>query len=137
MSTLVQEGVQIRSYEKGDIIAHLLPEYANLQLDPSLCWVADVDGAVMGTLVATYGSQTACLIRIASVPGAPHGWLLALLRRAISDLKSRGCVVLMACLTAARPEELKLARLLQRAGGQLASISGFVGAITTEQAGRW
>jgi hypothetical protein len=137
MSLAIESEVLIRAYETGDIVAHLLPEYAQLHLDPALTWVVDVDGAVVGVLVAAYGSQTACLLRVAAVPSAPYGWLLALLRRAIVDLRERGCVVLVACLSAARPEELKLARLLQRAGGQLASISGYVGAVTIDQAGKW
>jgi hypothetical protein len=135
---MIATGFEVRHYQPGDIIAHIVPQYANLKMEPENCWVVeDEEGAVVGAILATVGNEVACLIRIAGLPHAPQGWVLCCLRLLTRDLRERGIKVMVACFDVSRVEELKLARLLQKAGGELVPLTGFVGAIAVERAGRW
>lgn len=128
----------IRHYQPGDIMHHLAPEYMHMELTPELCWVAEgSSGEIVGVVLVSAGHQTAVLLRVASLPGTPGAWLLAMLRHVFKELVERDYKLVIACMSAARVEELKMARIFERAGGKLTPISGFVGAVLTRQAGRW
>jgi hypothetical protein len=135
---MITAAMRARHYEKGDIIAHIVPEYAHLKLEPDNCWVVeDEEGVVVGAVLVTVGNEIACVIRVAGLPEAPLSWVLCGLRMMVRDLHERGVKVLVACFNVTRVEELKLARLMQKAGGELAPLSGFVAAVAVEQVRRW
>lgn len=135
---IATDQLTIRHYIPGDIMRHLAPEYMHMELDPDLCWVAEgPTGEIVGLVLATGGHQTAVLLRVAALPGTPGAWLLAMLRHVVRDLIAMDYKLIVACLSAARAEELKLARIFERAGGKLAAISGFVGAVPVATLGRW
>ena len=115
-----------RRYEIVDDLTHLMPEYANYKLDSNMTWVAEIDGEIVGAILAAGGNQTAVILRMVAVDNAPTSWALATLRYMATDLYDQGYLVITACLSAARPAELKLARMMQRGGGMLGAISGYI-----------
>jgi hypothetical protein len=133
MDLAVESMVRVRHYQRGDFVRHLLEEYATLELDPRLTWVVEKDGMIVAVLLAAYGSQMAVLIRLAASSDAPHTWLLSLLRYAACDLEEMGTKAVMVALSVDRLYELKMARIIQRAGGSLQPMAGFITAFSIEQ----
>jgi hypothetical protein len=137
MDLAVESTLRVRHYHPSDFVRHLLPEFVSLELDPKLTWVVEEDGMIKAALLAAYGSQTACFLRLAATSDAPHNWMVSLLRAVIRDLEEMNAKVIMVCLSAERWQELKLLRLIQRAGGIMNPLAGYIVAIPVEQARRW
>jgi hypothetical protein len=136
MDLAVENAVQVRHYQRGDFVRHLLPEMEALELDPRLTWVVEKDGMIVAALVALYGSQMAVLVRLIASSDAPPTWLLALLRYATRDLEEMGAKCIIASLSVDQLAGMKLARMFQLAGGTLQPISGFIGAVAIENTWR-
>jgi hypothetical protein len=136
MDLAVESAIKVRHYQRGDFVRHLLPEYGMLDLDPKLTWVVEKDGMIVAVLITVYGSQMAVVIRLAATTDASPTSVLALLHYATRDMDEMGAKVLMAPLSVDRLPELKLAHIIQHAGGALEPLAGFIGILAIEKTRR-
>jgi hypothetical protein len=97
-------------------------------LDFSQVWVAESEGRVCAFLVTAIAHELAVFLRIAATKDAPHMWAVVLLRRALSDLKQRGCQGFLVLLSDSKPMEQKLANIVLRYGGAIEPVTGSWGA---------
>jgi hypothetical protein len=86
-------------------------------IDPSWTWVIDGLTGIEAVLIAAPGPGVAILVRICSLPSASSTAYVKLLRKALTDINSRGYSSYMVCLDTNRPSEAKLARIAIKAGG--------------------
>lgn len=94
-------------------------------MDQDWVWVAEEDEKVVASLFAAPAHGTAILLRLNSKAASPIT-IRRLLKEALQSMKDRGYPMFISFLDATQVKELKLARLVQRYGGQLIAFSGFI-----------
>jgi hypothetical protein len=70
----------------------------------------------------THGVLT--IMQLSSLPTAPRGWALAMIRRVFAECHSLGIIGYMAFLTDTKKPERRLMTIVSRAGGYLIPTSG-------------
>lgn len=89
-------------------------------VDPQWCWVVDVMGVgKVAALLVAPAHGLAIFIRLCVLPEAPRWVLGRLFRKVLDDLSERGYHGYAALLDPSRSEELKLLRIVARAGGSV------------------
>lgn len=96
-------------------------------IDTSWIWVAESRFGKEAVLIAGDLHGIALLWRLEANSQAPHNAVLQLLRQAIAQIKARGYSSFVCFLSGTEAKELKLARIIQRIGGQLIPVSGYWG----------
>lgn len=94
-------------------------------LDHDWVWVAEEQGKIVASLFAAPAHGTAILLRLNSKAANPVT-VRRLLGEALQSMKERGYPMFISFLDATQVKELKLARMVQRYGGQLIAFSGFI-----------
>lgn len=88
-------------------------------------WVAlsSKDDSPLAILVAAPAQGLAYLMRIYAIKDAPRSVFVGLLRKSLADIHSRGYTKYLTTLSLDRPEEAKLARLIEKAGGSKVTVA--------------
>ena len=103
-----------------------------LKLDYNWQWVVEHEGEIVAQVLCSPCHGLIHILRISSMPEAPHGWAVVALRRVLSDAKARGMIGFMTLLADKQPAEVKLMKIIQRQGGQLVPFYGALAFGSTE-----
>lgn len=95
-------------------------------LDHDWIWVAEEGGKIVASLFAAPAHGTVILLRLNS-KATNLTTVRRLLGEALQSMKERGYPMFISFLDATQVKELKLAKMIQRYGGQLIAFSGFIG----------
>jgi hypothetical protein len=94
------------------------------RIDPEWQWVVVQDGRVVAHLLAANAHGLLFILRLTAFPEAPRGWLVRMLRQVLRDAKTQGCLGYVTFLSDQSPREVKLMRVVEKAGGMLMPQSG-------------
>lgn len=127
MTLLVEVELKTRGMRAADVIPGALLKktgFDNLPLDPKWCWVATSDGEICGVLIGGNMHGIFYMLRIVTAPDSPVETAMLLLRKAMRDALSHGCIGALTYLDLSKENEKKLLRIGLRAGGSAAATSG-------------
>ena len=111
-------------------MAYLIPEWVWL-VEPASLLGPFAPSAPFAIIVASQAHSWAVLWRILALsplpPGIPLNWFLEAIPQVFAAARQRGCVGFLTLLADNRPEEVKMARIIQRLDG--AKILPFQGSM--------
>lgn len=128
------DGMVIRTmFAWESLPATLRTGFENLPIDRNWIWVASVNGAIKGAIVAAPAHGMVVMLRIAVDPKASlanRSLLRNLLKNFLADVSSRGYKGYLVCLDTDRKEEQALSRIVKRAGGRQFGKGGVFAGMT-------
>jgi hypothetical protein len=125
--------LRLLSQMEAETPALLPPELRDWQfprIDPEWCWVVEHESAPIALVLASPAHGMLMVWRVLSTASARRTmltWFLAAFPKILDNARLRGCVGYGSFFHDDRPEEAKLARLLQRNRGVLEPFSGTFG----------
>jgi hypothetical protein len=129
--------IKVRNLREGEeaTLPPALRDSGMAYLIPQWAWVVEADSYPLpfALIVASQAHSWLVLWRVLSLsplPSAvPLNWFLEALPQVFTEARRRGCVGFLTLLADNRPEEVKLARIVQRlAMGTIMPFQGSIGA---------
>lgn len=110
-------------YEEVPQFGHGFPDSPLSQKD--WMWVAysSKDDTPLAIIIAAPTQNLAFLMRAYAISTAPKSVFVGLLRKSLADISSRGYTKYVTSLSLDRPQEAKLARLIEKAGGSKVTVA--------------
>jgi hypothetical protein len=122
----------IRHPYVNEVPADLMRGFEAYRIDPEWQWVLIVDGYVKAQMLCANVHSVLYILRLIAFPDAPHGWLAAMLRHVMAEARQAGCIGFISFLSDKNPAEVKLMRIVQRAGGFVLATTGAMVAGSTD-----
>jgi hypothetical protein len=116
--------IEVRHPYVGEVPPELLVGFEAFKIDPEWQWIAVADGKVVAQMLCANAHGVLMILRLTSLPDAPHGWAVALFRHVLSDCRELGMLGYMTFLSDDRRAERRLMTIVSRAGGYLKSCTG-------------
>jgi hypothetical protein len=119
MIEVQQSETTTRTLRHGERAPECLAEplFLLADLDPDWVWIAEHNGAVVGTVVACGCHGIALILRVRMSENAPRTALLILLRRFFADLRERKCNGYMVWFDPTNESEKVLQVIAEKLGG--------------------
>lgn len=125
--------IEVRTRYLGEPIpVELMVGLEAFQIIEDWQWVVLHEDRIVAQILTAPAHGLLLLLRMMSLPSAPEGWAVLALRRVLADAKARGLIAYLVLLEDARPQEVKLMRIVQKAGGILRPVCGVMGVGSTE-----
>lgn len=124
--------IEVRHPYVNEVPADLLRGFEMFRIDPEWQWVLAVNGHVKAQMLCANTHGVLLIFRLTAFPDAPHGWMPRFLRHVLAEARAAGCIGFLTFLSDKNPIEVKLMRIVQRAGGLVLPQSGALAAGSTE-----
>ena len=127
--------VKVRKLRRGEFLPDPLIDPNFPVLDCDWCFAVTPEHADLpfALFITSYVHGWIFFWRVLSVQPLPQNvvlyWILEALPQILDNARDRGCVGVLTMFMDASPIENKLARIMIKAGGAIAPISGSVGAM--------
>lgn len=138
--------IHVRNLREGevDILPPPLLSHGMPYLVPEWAWVVETDiSGAFALVVTSFAHGWIVLWRVLAISPLPSGiplnWFMEALPQVFAAAQARGCVGFLTFLADNRPEEVKLARIVQRLPGatllpfQGSMGAGLLGAVVAEE----
>lgn len=126
-----QVEVRLR-YRNEEIPAELMVGIEPFHIVEDWQWVILHEDRIVAQILTAPAHGLLLFLRMMSLPEVPPLWLVLALRRIMADAKARGLFGYLTLLQDSKPKEVKMMRLVQRAGGMLLPFSGVLAFGSTE-----
>jgi hypothetical protein len=120
----VDSEISVRHPYRGEVPQELMRGFEAFSIDLEWQWVVVADGQVKAQILCTNAHGLLFILRLTALKDAPHAWLFRLLREVFREAKAQGCLGYVTFVCDQNPPEIKLMRLVQKAGGMLMPQSG-------------
>ncbi|PWT72280.1 MAG: hypothetical protein C5B60_09775 [Chloroflexi bacterium] len=125
--------MEVRSrYPGEEVPPELMVGLEAYQIVEDWQWLVFHEGRIVAQVLTAPMHGVLLLLRMMSLPEAPPTWLVLALRRIMADARARGLFGCAILLSDNKPNEVKLMRITQRAGGVMLPVSGVVAVGSTE-----
>jgi len=124
MTTRVHGELDVRHPYVNEVPPELMTGFESLPIDPEWQWVLTVDGRIRAQMLCASAHGMLLILRVKAMPDAPAAWLVCFMRRVLADARALGMIGYVSFLSDRNPQEVKLMRIVQRAGGLLLPQSG-------------
>jgi hypothetical protein len=125
--------LEIRPRLPGEPIPEeLMAGLEYFQIVESWQWLVLHQDKIVAQILTAPMHGVLLLLRMMSLPEAPHGWLVLALRRIMADAKAKGLFGAVVLLDDRRPQEVKMMRIAQRSGGMLLPYCGALAVGSTD-----
>ena len=119
---------------EAECLALLPPELREIgwpKPDPAWIWLVENGSGPIALIMGSYVSGVCVFFRLLTTAQAKgsSNWMLAALPAIFEDIRQRGCVGYASWFRDSRPEEVRFARLMARAGGMMESFQGTFGVV--------
>ena len=116
--------LEVRHPYVGEVPAELLGGSVGFKIDQEWQWVLAVDGKVVAQMLCANTHGVLTIMQLSSLPSAPYGWAVVMIRRVFKECHALGLIGYMAFLSDNRKAERRLMTIVSRAGGYLVPTSG-------------
>ena len=130
-STLILRNLTVAEAECLTLLPPELREIGWPKPDPAWTFIIENGSGPIALVMGSYIAGVCVFFRLLTTAQAKgtSSWMLAALPAIFEDIRQRGCVGYASWFRDSRPEEVRFARLMARAGGMMESFQGTFGVV--------